>query len=48
MSLLSWNCQGLGAALAKKALKELIVKKRPNLVFLMESRMKREKLDVTS
>lgn len=45
MNLVSWNCQGLGATLAIKALKELTKMNKPSLVFLMETRMKKEKLE---
>lgn len=45
MSCLSWNCQGLGAALTKKALNDLCKKHKPSIVFLMETRMKSNKLE---
>lgn len=38
MSLISWNCQGLGAALAVKNLKEEVRKERPQIVFLIETK----------
>ncbi|GKV19300.1 hypothetical protein SLEP1_g29582 [Rubroshorea leprosula] len=38
MNILSWNCQGLGQALTRRVLKDLIFKHRPCLVFLMETK----------
>lgn len=38
MSLLSWNCHGLGNPRAVRALKKLNVQKDPTILFLMESR----------
>ena len=39
MSCLSWNCRGLGHPRAVRALGELISDSRPNLVFLMETKL---------
>lgn len=45
MSCISWNCQGLWVALTRKVLKDLCKKHKPSLVFLMETRMKPNKLE---
>ncbi|XP_028789589.1 uncharacterized protein LOC114745600 [Neltuma alba] len=45
MSILSWNCQGLGSSLTGKNLQFLCSKFRPSLVFLMETRVKMEKIE---
>ena len=39
MSCLFWNCRGLGQPHAIRALKDLIRSNRPNLVFLIETKM---------
>ncbi|XP_028784258.1 uncharacterized protein LOC114740307 [Neltuma alba] len=38
MIFITWNCQGLGASLAVRNLKEVCTKYRPSLVFLMETK----------
>ncbi|XP_061999626.1 uncharacterized protein LOC133717017 [Rosa rugosa] len=38
MRLLSWNCQGLGAALTGKSLRRLVKRHSPSMLFLMETR----------
>ncbi|KAK4260172.1 hypothetical protein QN277_003322 [Acacia crassicarpa] len=40
MNLLAWNCQGLGVALTARNLKEECFRKKPHLVFLMETKQK--------
>ena len=40
MKILSWNCHGLGNPRAVRALKKLIRRQDPTLVFLMETRRK--------
>ncbi|KAK4270612.1 hypothetical protein QN277_019396 [Acacia crassicarpa] len=40
MNILAWNCQGLGAALTVQNLKEVCFRKKPQLVFVMESKQK--------
>ena len=40
MNLLSWNCQGLGASLTVKKLKDECLKHKPHVVFLMETKQK--------
>jgi len=42
MKLLCWNCQGLGSPLTVQALKALVVKEKPDLVFLMETKNREE------
>ena len=38
MSLLSWNCRGLGNRWTIRALVKVINKQDPNIVFLMETK----------
>lgn len=38
MSIISWNCQGLGAVLTVKNLREVVRKEKPRIVFLMETK----------
>lgn len=45
MSLLSWNCQGMGVALTVRALKDICKRYTPKLVFLIETRMVEKKLN---
>ncbi|GLT48127.1 hypothetical protein SLA2020_217680 [Shorea laevis] len=45
MKILSWNCQGLRQALTRRALNDLIFKHRPCLVFLMETKKKKQYLE---
>ncbi|GLU05331.1 hypothetical protein SLE2022_224350 [Rubroshorea leprosula] len=45
MNILSWNYQGLGQALTRRALNDLIFKYRPCLVFLMETKKPRRYLE---
>jgi len=46
MKLLSWNCQGLGNPRAVRALLRLIRVENPQIVFLMETRLKVSEMDV--
>ena len=39
MSIMSWNCRGLGNPWAVQALKRVIKKEDPSLVFLMETKL---------
>jgi hypothetical protein len=39
MIVLSWNCRGLGNPRTVRSLHHLVRVKRPNLVFLMETKM---------
>ncbi|OMO99000.1 reverse transcriptase [Corchorus capsularis] len=41
----SWNCRGLGNPRAVRALRALIRKERPNVLFLMETKLPEHKLD---
>ena len=45
MSILCWNCQGLGPSLTGRNLKFLNNKYRPSLVFLMETRVNKKKVE---
>ena len=45
MSLVGWNCQGVGAALTGRHLKFICHKYRPPLVFLSEIRANISKVD---
>lgn len=44
MSYLSWNCQGLGSDLTIRSLREIINRNRPAIVFLMETKVKHNRL----
>ena len=39
MSIMSWNCHGLGNPWAVQALKRAIKREDPSLVFLMETKL---------
>ncbi|KAF7835565.1 reverse transcriptase [Senna tora] len=41
----SWNCRGLGVALTVKVFKGICLKYKPSFVFLMETKMKRRKIE---
>jgi hypothetical protein len=45
MSLLSWNCRRLGNPWAVQDLHQLVKEKKPNLVFLMETKLHNKNLD---
>ena len=45
MSVLSWNCRGLGNALAVQMLQDLIHHKRPDFIFLIETLYSRSRVD---
>lgn len=45
MNCISWNCQGLGNPSAVQALKELIRREAPNVVFLMETKKTHKEWD---
>ncbi|KAK4263788.1 hypothetical protein QN277_029159 [Acacia crassicarpa] len=40
MNILAWNCQSLGVAVTARNLKEDCFRKKPQLVFLMETKQK--------
>ena len=42
MSLLNWNCRGLGNLWTVKTLEKAVNKEEPNIVFLMETKSNRE------
>lgn len=46
MNLLSWNCHGLGMPFAVRNLKEVILKNKQIVVFLMDTRQEAKKLEV--
>lgn len=46
MSLLAWNCRGLGNPRIVRALKKLLKDKDPHLVFLSETRRKDHEMNV--
>jgi exonuclease III len=46
MSFLSWNCRGLGNPRAVRDLHQLVKEKRPNLVFLMETKLHNKNVDL--
>ncbi|XP_074361982.1 uncharacterized protein LOC141702184 [Apium graveolens] len=45
MSVLVWNCRGMGNPRAVRFLKEIIQKHRPSLVFLSETLVRRNKIE---
>jgi hypothetical protein len=45
MSLLSWNCRGLGNLQAVRDLCRLVKDKKPNLVFLMETKLPSHRME---
>ncbi|XP_060965524.1 uncharacterized protein LOC133034451 [Cannabis sativa] len=46
MSLLSWNCRGLGNPRIVQFLKEIVFQKKPNVVFLCETICKTDKINI--
>jgi len=45
MSILAWNCQGLGAPMTGKRLKNICKNNKPSLVFLMEIKVQKNKVE---
>ena len=45
MSLICWNCRGLGNPLTIHFLKDLIIQKRPKFLFLCETFCLQERID---
>jgi endonuclease/exonuclease/phosphatase family metal-dependent hydrolase len=46
MSLISWNCRGLGNLRTVRDLYQLVKEKRPNFLFLMETKRNKIKMEV--
>lgn len=44
MTTLSWNCRGLGNQETIRELHELVTSKRPNFIFLIETKIKKERV----
>jgi hypothetical protein len=45
MSLLSWNCRGLGNPQTVRDLRQMVKEKRPKVVFIMETKKYNQRLD---
>ncbi|KAH7856993.1 hypothetical protein Vadar_007799 [Vaccinium darrowii] len=45
MLVLTWNCQGVGRTLTGQALGDLVRKNRPSILFLMESKNNKVKME---
>lgn len=45
MIYISWNSQGLGSHLTVRALKDLVRRYKPNFVFLMDTKNKKDKVE---
>jgi hypothetical protein len=46
MSLLSWNCRGLGNPRTVRDLCQLVEEKKPRFLFLMETRIQQNRMQV--
>jgi exonuclease III len=46
MKLLSWNCQGLGNPWTVQDLCHLVKDKKPDILFLMETKCRKEKMEI--
>jgi hypothetical protein len=46
MIILSWNCRGLGNPRTVQDFCQMVKEKRPNLVFLMETKLRKQKLEI--
>ncbi|GLT77193.1 hypothetical protein SLA2020_488020 [Shorea laevis] len=44
MSLLSWNCRGLGNPRTVRDLRQMVEEKRPRFLFLMETRLRQRRM----
>lgn len=44
MKTLSWNCRGLGNRATVRALRKILQSEKPNIVFLMETKLKSVKV----
>ncbi|KAF7154196.1 hypothetical protein RHSIM_Rhsim01G0175200 [Rhododendron simsii] len=45
MLILTWNCQGIGRSLTNQALGDLVQKRSPSIVYLMETKNNKVKLE---
>jgi exonuclease III len=45
MIVLSWNCQRLGNLRTVHELCRMVREKRPNLIFLMETKLRKKKME---
>jgi exonuclease III len=45
MIILSWNCRGLGNFRTIHDLRRMVKEKKPNLVFLMETKLQKSKME---
>jgi hypothetical protein len=46
MTILSWNCRGLGNLRTVRDLCRMVKEKRPSMVFLMETKLRKDKMEV--
>jgi exonuclease III len=46
MIIFSWNCRGLGNPWAVRDLCRLVKDKKPDLVFLMETKLRSKKMEI--
>jgi exonuclease III len=46
MSIISWNCRGLGNLRTVQDLRQMVKEKRPWMVFLMETKLRKNRMDV--
>ncbi|GLT69910.1 hypothetical protein SLA2020_420220 [Shorea laevis] len=44
MSLLSWNCRGLGNSRTVRDLRQMVEEKKPRILFLMETRIRQHRM----
>jgi exonuclease III len=45
MNILSWNCRGLGNLRTVHDLRRMVKEKKPNLVFLMETKLRQKQME---
>lgn len=46
MIIISWNCRGLRNPRTVRYLRRMVKVKRPNMVFLMETKLRQEKMEM--
>jgi exonuclease III len=46
MNIISWNCRGLGNLRTVRELCRIVKQKTPKMVFLMETKLRKEKMDI--